>query len=117
MLYNDGTRPKTPMTKTASKTQAQTANRRRRPANYDELKGRVISENFDAFQKELPKLLKKHREWYAVLRDKKVVGVFRTMDEAGPFGRENFPDGMYSIQAVTDQPIDFGIFSSAPLKR
>ena len=78
---------------------------------------REVHANYAAFKKLLPDVLEEHRGKYAVMRDKKIVGFFRTVDEAGPFARAKFPDWHYSIQLVTDQPIDFGIFSRAPVKR
>lgn len=76
-----------------------------------------VNDNYAVFQKLLPKVLKEHRGEYAVMRGGKIVGFFRSMDEAGPFARAKFADRHYSVQRVTDQPIDFGIFSSAPVKR
>lgn len=84
---------------------------------FRERQAREVHANYAAFKKLLPGVLEEHRGKYAVMRDKKIVGFFRTMDEAGPFARAKFADGHYSVQIVTDEPIDFGIFSRAPVKR
>ena len=73
--------------------------------SYDELQKKQVKENFKAFQKQLPKLLKEYRGWYAIMRDKKVVAVFQSMDEGRPYARKRFPDRLYSVQPIIDKPI------------
>ena len=45
-------------------------------------KQQVVSENFEAFEKQLPQLLQTHAGKYALLRDKKVVEFFDSVDAA-----------------------------------
>ena len=72
---------------------------------YDELQTKQVKENFKAFQKVLPELLKEYRGWYAIMRDKKVVAVCKNMDAGGPYARKRFPDNIYSVQPIIDKPI------------
>ena len=51
------------------------------------------------------------------MRDKKVVAVCKNMDAGRPYAEKRFPDGLYSVQIITDKPISFGIRSCGPLKR
>ncbi len=74
-------------------------------------RSKMIEENRKAFEKELPKLLKKHRDKYALMRDKKIVKVYPTTLAAWEAGQELYEDEMYSIQKITDVPRDLGIYS------
>ncbi len=71
-----------------------------------------INDNFDAFQKMLPDLLKDHynENKYALMRDKKVVAIYSTAQDAVQTGRIFYDDGLYSVQKITDVPIDLGFF-------
>ena len=66
-------------------------------------KEQAVSENFEAFEKQLPKLLQTHAGKYALLRDKKVVEFFDSVGDAVKYGRDNFPDSLYSVQLVTQE--------------
>jgi len=74
----------------------------------------IVDRNFEAFQKELPALLKAHRGRYALLRDEKIVELFDSIRDALIYARDNYPDEAYSVQRVTDAPEDLGHFSHAP---
>jgi hypothetical protein len=45
------------------------------------------------------------------MRDGEVVGFFDTPREALKAAAEKFSDGIFSIQEVTDEPIDLGFWS------
>ena len=68
---------------------------------------------FEAFEKQLPRLLQTHAGKYALLRDKKVVEFFDSVGDAVKYGRDNFPDNLYSVQLVTQEVEDLGYFSHA----
>lgn len=72
---------------------------------------KMVKENYKAFEKELPKLLKRHRDKYALMRNKKVVKIYPTMFAAWEAGQNLYKDEMYSIQEITDVPLDLGIYS------
>jgi hypothetical protein len=76
-------------------------------------KEQAVSENFEAFEKQLPQLLQTHAGKYALLRDKKVVEFFDSVGDAVKYGRDNFADGLYSVQLVTQEVEDLGYFSHA----
>lgn len=45
------------------------------------------------------------------MRDGQIIGFFATPREALRAAADRFPDGVFSIQEVTDEPIDLGFWS------
>ena len=78
-----------------------------------ELQTREVDENYDFFQRNLVKFLHSHKDEYALLRSREIVGFYENPGQAFAAGREKFADGIFSIQEVTDEPIDLGFFSHA----
>lgn len=74
-----------------------------------------VDRNYDAFVRVLATLLPEHRDQFALMRDGKIVGFFVKPGEANRAGVERFPDGIFSIQEVTDEPIDLGFWSHVAL--
>lgn len=74
-----------------------------------------VDRNYDAFVRILATLLRTHRDEFALMRDGKVVDFFTKPGEANRAGVERFPDGIFSIQEVTDEPIDLGFWSHVAL--
>ena len=72
-----------------------------------------IDRNYDFFQRNIASFLQDHADEYALLRDAALVGFFKSLRAAGEAGDKAFADGRYSIQEVTIEPIDLGIFSHA----
>jgi hypothetical protein len=76
-----------------------------------QLQKRQVDQNYDAFVRKLGSILETHRDQLALMRDGKIVGYFNTPREALRVASEKFPDGIFSIQEVTDEPIDLGFWS------
>jgi hypothetical protein len=72
-----------------------------------------VDRNYDAFMRVLASILDEHRDQLALMRDGAIVGYFDTPREALIAATERFPDGIFSIQEVTDEPIDLGFWSHA----
>jgi hypothetical protein len=72
-----------------------------------------VDRNYDAFMKMLPELLTQHRGQHALMKDGKVLGFYSTPQDASSAAETFIPDGLYSIQHVTDAPVDLGYFSHA----
>ena len=72
-----------------------------------------VDRNYEAFVAKLSSLLETYREKYALMHDGEVVVFFDTAMDAHTAGREIFKDDAFSIQQVTDAPIDLGVFSHA----
>lgn len=70
-----------------------------------------VDRNYDAFMRMLGNILPMHRDQLALMRDGEIVGYFATPREALQAAAELFPDGIFSIQEVTDEPIDLGFWS------
>jgi hypothetical protein len=70
-----------------------------------------VDRNYDIFMRQLRELLPEHRDQYALMRDGQILGFFEKPGEANRVGVERFADGIFSIQEVTDEPIDLGFFS------
>ena len=70
-----------------------------------------VDRNYDAFTRVLGSILEEHRDQLALMRDGRIVGYFKTPREALHAAHERFSDGIFSIQEVTDEPIDLGFWS------
>ena len=62
-----------------------------------------VRQNFDAFQKLLPELLKEKRGKIALMRDTRILGYFNTRLQARTAAAARYADGIWSIQEVTDE--------------
>ncbi|MES2002818.1 MAG: hypothetical protein V4444_10990 [Pseudomonadota bacterium] len=71
-----------------------------------------VDRNYDAFMRMLASILDTHEGEYALMRNRKVVEFFDSPRAANVAGTERFSDGVYSIQEVTDEPIDLGFWSN-----
>jgi hypothetical protein len=74
-----------------------------------------VDRNYDVFMRLLGSLLPEHRDEYALMRDGEIVGFFAKPGDANRAGVETFKDGIFSIQEVTDEPIDLGFWSHVAL--
>ena len=72
-----------------------------------------LDKNFQAFSSELPHILQLHRNQFALLRNGKIVSYYSTWEDAYTTGENFYKDGKYTIQKVTDIPVDLGFFSHA----
>jgi hypothetical protein len=70
-----------------------------------------VDRNYDAFVRMLASVLREHRNQFALMRDGEIVAYFDKPGEANRAGMERFDDQLYSIQEVTDEPIDLGFWS------
>ena len=70
-----------------------------------------VDRNYDVFTRLLGAMLADHRDQLALMRDGEVVGFYKTPREALEAASEKFSDGIFSIQEVTDEPIDLGFWS------
>lgn len=74
-----------------------------------------VDQNYDAFQRQLATFLPRHRNEFALMRAREVVSFFASPGEAYRSGLTRFGDVPFSIQEVTDEPIDLGFFSHVAL--
>ena len=64
-----------------------------------------VRSNYEAFRAALPELLSTNAGEFAVLRHCEVVGFFATTTAAREFAEQEYSDGLYSIQEVTDRKV------------
>ena len=76
-----------------------------------QLQKKRVDLNYDAFVRMLASLLPEHRDQYALMRDGEIIGFFEKPGLANRAGVERFPDDIFSIQEITDEPIDLGFWS------
>jgi len=74
---------------------------------------REVDQNYDFFQRNVGAMLAEHRNQFVLLHHRSIVDFFNDVGEAYLAGRTKFPDDVFSIQEVTDEPVDLGIFSHA----
>lgn len=72
---------------------------------------REVDCNYDWFQRHLAEFLPKHRGEYALLRSCDVIGFYPEVGQALDAAIAAFGSQPFSIQEVTDEPIDLGFFS------
>lgn len=72
-----------------------------------------VEENYDYFQRNLSSFLKEKSGEYALIRSRKIIGFYSGAGEAYRAGLEKFADEIFSIQEVTEQPVDLGFMSIA----
>lgn len=83
----------------------------------EDLLDREIERNLFAFLPKLPELLPQHEGSYAILRNQEIAGIHKKLSEALKEAEAEFSDGLFSIQRVTDKPLELGMFSSADGQR
>ncbi|MEQ1549183.1 MAG: hypothetical protein ABL918_11145 [Chakrabartia sp.] len=76
----------------------------------DVLKSEVDA-NFDYFERNLSQFLPDHLGQYALLHQRTLVDFFDKAGDAYRAGLSRFPDKLFSIQEVNDEPVDLGFFS------
>lgn len=72
-----------------------------------------IERNYAAFKDMLPELLPERAGQYALLHNQTLAGLYATAGEAERAGFAQYQDAPYSIQLVTQRPIDLGFYSYA----
>ena len=82
--------------------------------SVSDLKQQEIDANYERFKAMLPDIIQLHRGKYAVMRHAKIVEYFDSARDALVFASHQYPDGLFSIQEVTDKVVDLGWFSYAP---
>ena len=70
-----------------------------------------VDANFDYFERNLSTFLPGHSGQYALLRSCSLIDFFDEATEAYGEGMARFPDKLFSIQLVNDEPVDLGFFS------
>jgi hypothetical protein len=76
-----------------------------------------INRNAGQFAELLPGLLADHEGQYVLMRRGKVVGFHPSAREAQAAGNDQFPDGAFSIQKITEEVEHLGRYAYALSKQ
>jgi hypothetical protein len=72
-----------------------------------------VDRNFEAFEAALGAIISAHRGEFALMKNGEVLSYFPSEAAALTAGRKQFKNGLFSVQEVTDRPVDLGFFSHA----
>ena len=72
-----------------------------------------VDRNFEAFEAILDSILPLRRGEFALIRHGDIISYSHRESDALAEGRRRFEDGVFSVQEVTDRPVDLGFFSHA----
>jgi hypothetical protein len=72
-----------------------------------------VDRNYEEFIKELPNIIRDHRGQYALMKNGKIINYFSTAADARMAAEAFIKDDLFSIQQVTDAPVDLGYFNYA----
>ena len=74
---------------------------------------REVDRNFEIFIDTIGTLLPEHEFEHVLMRKGEMVSFHASAGAALAAGRAAFADGIFSVQEVTNRPIDLGIYSHA----
>ncbi len=74
-----------------------------------------IDNNYEAFRKILPELMRSYVGKFVVMRHQQPVQFFDTTRDAMIYAVKTYEDGLFSVQEITQKPVDLGWFSHAAL--
>lgn len=80
---------------------------------HSDARRQEIDANYDYLQRTLALLLPEHEGQYALLKDRRVVGFYPRAADAYRDAMDRYPDHLFSIQEITAEPLDLGLFSHA----
>ncbi|MEY2943622.1 MAG: hypothetical protein RLY97_1636 [Pseudomonadota bacterium] len=72
-----------------------------------------IDQNFDYFRRNLGSFLNQHPDSFVLIRHSQSIDFFESPGEAYRAGLGRFPDELFSVQRVSDEPIELGHMSFA----
>ncbi|MGE0408320.1 MAG: hypothetical protein AB7P23_03550 [Amphiplicatus sp.] len=70
-----------------------------------------VDRNCDVFEKMLPMLMETDAGRVALMRHQKVDSIHEDLLCALRAGHKKFSDGLFSVQEITDEPLDLGVLS------
>lgn len=74
---------------------------------------RQVDRNYDAFLKMLPQIMLMHMNKFVLMKDGESYGFYSTLEDAYMAADKLFPGQEFSVQKVTNVPVDLGFFSHA----
>jgi len=77
---------------------------------------REIEKNYVFFTDFVGSLMARHKGEFALLHSGEFIHSYATVGQAIAAGHSKYGDGMFSIQEVTDRPLDLGFISHARIE-
>ena len=71
-------------------------------------RSKEVDANYEAFVRLLPTIIDRHRGQYVLMKNKRILDYFSSAIEAWTAGELMVQDKLFSIQEVTDVPVDLG---------
>ena len=72
-----------------------------------------VDRNYDAFLAMLPTLITTHPNKFALLKDGEMIGAYSSLEDAYATAHRFLANQNFSVQKITDVPVDLGFFSHA----
>ena len=72
-----------------------------------------VDQNFQYFQGIVADLMLSHAGQHAIIRHQEIVGYAVSATDAVTEGYRRFSDGLFSVQLITQTPLDLGFYSHA----
>ena len=79
----------------------------------DRAKRAEIDNNLERFLELLPELMLKHSNDYVLMKDRSVIGYYKTAIDAQIAGNQQFDDYLFSIQRIKEVAEELGHFAYA----
>ena len=76
-----------------------------------------LERNYSAFCSILPNLIRSDPNKYALMRQGNLEHIFTSAGKAYSYALSKYGDSVFSIQQITDKPVDLGFFSHAKVGR
>jgi hypothetical protein len=76
-----------------------------------------VDKNYEAFLALLPTIIPLYKDKYALMKDGVAVGFYSTLEDVYMTANQFYKDQPFSVQKVTDTPVDLGFFSHAVCSR
>jgi hypothetical protein len=80
-------------------------------------KSAEIDRNWERFMELLPALMGEHAGDYVLMKDRSVIGYYKSALDAQIAGNQQFEDQIFSIQHIAQAPEELGRYSYAILSR
>ncbi|MBC6413177.1 MAG: hypothetical protein GDA39_10060 [Hyphomonadaceae bacterium] len=76
-------------------------------------KRKELKKKFDVIREKMAELLRVHRNEYALMRHGEIIEFYSSWQDAYKTGKKFYDDDLFSVQKISDQPVDLGVFSRA----
>ncbi len=81
--------------------------------DFATLRQEEVDNNFEAFKEKLPEIIKEHKDEYALIKNKEILGYYKDFESALEYAEKTISDNIFSIQEVQDMEINLGFYSYA----